>query len=152
MKRTIDTLLPADRPGLPDPKTFTLTEPLPPEQWPALSLSWRDIAPTVLECDRLRGDLTDSLLFAEGALGPVALVGKPPARYGRGWLWRCQVHTLWGFCASAQYVSRDCTRSGMRPTRDEAREAARRHVTDHHQDAAVPYTARYTHFVRRWTR
>ncbi|MGW1801692.1 hypothetical protein ACWCQN_38690 [Streptomyces sp. NPDC001984] len=40
MQRTIDAALPADWPGPPGLQAFTLTEPLPREQWPALTLRW----------------------------------------------------------------------------------------------------------------
>ncbi|MFE9127772.1 hypothetical protein ACFYOF_20595 [Streptomyces sp. NPDC007148] len=141
-------------PALPGPETFIPDDrQLPSEQWPPLTLTWWDIPPTVLEADRLRGDITDSLLHAEGAPAPLAIVSLSPvptARYGRGWLWRCQVHVVGADCDSAAQLNHDCTRFSRSTTRDGARDAARAHIVTDHPDAAVPYLGRRHHAIRTW--
>ncbi|HLL33854.1 MAG TPA: hypothetical protein VK545_08165 [Streptomyces sp.] len=139
-------------PEPPGPEAFPFETPLPRDQWPPLRLTWWDITPTVLESDRLRGDVTDSLLHAEGAPAPVAYVSKSPQRFGGGWLWRCGVYVLKEYRdrGKATLMGHDCRRFGGADTRAEARQAARRHVRERHPDAAVPYTDRRLRALDRW--
>ncbi|MER6980550.1 hypothetical protein [Streptomyces carpinensis] len=122
--------------------------PVPPEEWPPLAFTWRDIRPTVLPGDLYGDHRTDSLLQVDGAPAPVAYVSwspTPGARYGHGWLWRCQVRVI-----EAHGDSFDCTTSDRSTTRDSARDAASAHVRDAHADAAVLYGSRRFHAVRNW--
>ncbi|KQW13555.1 hypothetical protein [Streptomyces sp. Root369] len=123
-------------------------QPVPREQWPALNPVWRDFQ-AALEADRTTGLVATGLLFAEGAIAPLAVVGLgpvPSARYGRGWLWRCGVHVM----ADGEQPAHDCTENGRSTTHDGARDAALCHVGAEHPDAAVPYIARRWHALRNW--
>ncbi|WP_327345929.1 hypothetical protein [Streptomyces europaeiscabiei] len=139
-------------PALPDATEFVPDdEPLPAGDWPDLTLTWWDIPPTVLHPDRHFGARTDSLLHAEGAPAPVALVSWAPvtgARYGRGWLWRCEVHVT--AAPGETGFNYDCPTTGRSTTRDGARDAAAAHLRSSHPDAAVPYLGRRQHAFRRW--
>ncbi|MEV5007305.1 hypothetical protein [Streptomyces sp. NPDC055692] len=141
-------------PDLPAPEQCVPDRPpVPPEEWPPLALTWWDIRPTVLSADKYTGYRTESLLQADGAPAPIALVSWAPmsgARYGHGWLWRCQVHVVGAHCDSAGCCSYDCTKTGRSTTRDGARVAAEAHIRDTHADAAVPYRSRRFHAVRSW--
>ncbi|MFJ3249120.1 hypothetical protein [Streptomyces sp. NPDC086782] len=127
--------------------------PVPREEWPPLELTWCGIRPTVLHFDRYLGARTDSLLRADGAPAPIALVSwcqVRGARYGHGWMWRCEVHVITASCDSAGGFNFDCTATGRSTTRDGARDAAAAHITTEHPDVAVPYLGRRQHALRRW--
>ncbi|MGW4047361.1 hypothetical protein [Streptomyces sp. NPDC004721] len=135
-----DQCIPDDRPA--------------PEQWPPLTLTWRDIPPTVLPDDSFNRYRTDSLLQVTGAFEPAATVSwgnVPGARYGHGWIWRCRIYVVGATCDSAASMSFTCTRFSRSTTRDGARDAARDHITREHPDAAVPYLSRHHRAATRWS-
>ncbi|MEU6595338.1 hypothetical protein ABZ923_40130 [Streptomyces sp. NPDC046881] len=140
-----------DWPDLPEEADCVPDEqPVPPEKWPVLAPVWRDVQ-VVLEADRRadNGFVATGLLYAAGAIAPLATAGLGPvaaARYGRGWLWRCGVHVM----ADGDRPAHDCTENGRSTTADGARDAALAHVLDEHPDAAVPYVARRWHALRNW--
>ncbi|MDX3345936.1 hypothetical protein PV387_39405 [Streptomyces sp. ME02-6987-2C] len=141
----------ADWPDLPKEADCVPDDlPMTPAQWPALAPVWRDVQ-AILDVDRNTGTgfIATGLLYAEGAIAPLATAGVgtvPGARYERGWLWRCGVHVM----ADGQEPARDCTENSRSTTADGAREAALRHVLAEHPDAAVPYLARRWHALRTW--
>lgn len=146
----LSTLLP-DWPDLPkDDDCLPDGALVPREEWPALRPVWRNVQ-TVLEADRgvSGGMITTGLLYAPGAIAPLAVAGLARvagARQGLGWVWRCGVHVV----ADGEWPAHDCVANGRSTTGDGAREAAVRHVLDEHPDAAVPYLARRWHALRTW--
>ncbi|MEW2568368.1 hypothetical protein [Streptomyces sp. NPDC047070] len=143
----------ADWPALPPQSAFRADEDLLARaDWPALSLTWWGIRPVGLEADRESRHITTSLLHAEGAPAPVAIVGMGPVPGGRhrGWYWRCRVHVIGAHCDPAVPVNADCTAQGRATTEASARDWGRQHVIDTHPDAAVPYLARRAHALRTW--
>ena len=120
----LSTILP-DWPDLPrESACIPDDQPVPREQWPALTPAWRDVQ-VVLEADRRanNGFIATGLLYAECAIAPLATAGLGSGRNGRGWLWRCGVYVM----ADGEQPGHDCTETGRSTTGDGARDFALHH-------------------------
>ncbi|WP_329317217.1 hypothetical protein OG723_44445 (plasmid) [Streptomyces sp. NBC_01278] len=135
---------PADWPEFPAVTPLRTDTPLPAEQWPALALSWQMVTPHVLNPDQ--GDVIDAWLTQPGAPGPVAVAYRHRWNRSHPHGWHCGVHVFSVQPAGAAHtrcrMSYDCTTWGIERTPEEARDGALRHISDEHQDVAVPYPAR----------
>ncbi|MER7497085.1 hypothetical protein ABT033_31370 [Streptomyces pharetrae] len=135
---------PADWREFPAVPPLITDDPLPPEQWPALALSWQTVTPHVLNPDV--GNVVDAWLTQPGAPGPVAAAYRHRWNRSHPYGWSCGVHIFNAPVAGAAYagkhMSYDCQEWGIERTPEAARDGALRHIEEQHQDVAVPYAAR----------
>lgn len=135
---------PIDWPEFPAVPPLVTDHPLPPDQWPALALSWQLVTAHVR--NPASGDVISAWLTQPGAPGPVAVAYRHRFNRSRPYGWRCGVHVFSVPVAGAAYaltrMSYDCSRGGVARTPEVARDCAMRHIAERHPDAAVPYAAR----------
>ncbi|MFI5749030.1 hypothetical protein ACIBBE_24560 [Streptomyces sp. NPDC051644] len=135
---------PTDWPEFPAVTPLVTDHPLPDGQWPALALSRQMVTPHVLNPDR--SDVISAWLIQPGAPGPVAVAYRHCFNRSHPHGWQCSVYVFSVPVAGAAYartrMSFSCIGHGIARTPEEARANALRHVTEQHQDAAVPYAAR----------
>lgn len=135
---------PADWPEFPAVAPLPTDNPLPPEEWPALALSWQMVTP--YDPDPVVGNVVDAWLTQPGAPGPVAVAYRHRWNRSHPYGWSCGVHVFSVPVAGAEYagkrMSYDCRGWGIERTPAEARDGALRHIGEQHQDVAVPYVGR----------
>ncbi|MFJ4741268.1 hypothetical protein [Streptomyces sp. NPDC088775] len=135
---------PIDWPEFPAVPPLVTDHPLPPDRWPILALSWRLVTAHVLNPDR--GDVISAWLTQPDAPGPLAVAYRHRFCRSHPYGWECGVHVfrvpVRGGRRPGARMSYDCTSGGIARTPEEARAQALRHITELHQDAAVPYAGR----------